>query len=182
MELDLREGDAEALPVGDAAFDRVLSGFAMIFAPRHLVVAAEAARVCRPGGLVAFTAWTPDSMPSRLFEALSRYLPEPPSYVSPSSLWGDPGHVRRLFAEHDVNFEFDVMTLPWEFPDVDAFERFTFTYSGPLIAAQQVLEQAGRWQDARADMRAVFEEVNRSTDGSFRADLEYLIAVGRRNG
>ncbi|MDP8930558.1 MAG: hypothetical protein M3O70_18805, partial [Actinomycetota bacterium] len=66
--------------------------------------------------------------------------------------------------------------------DLDAFERFTLRNSGPMRAAQQVLEQAGRWQEARAEMRAVFEDANRATDGSFRADLEYLIAVGRRNG
>ena len=41
VELDLRLGDAEALPVEDGSFDVVLSSFAAIFAPLHDLVASE---------------------------------------------------------------------------------------------------------------------------------------------
>ncbi len=59
VDLDLRLGDAEDLPVDDESFDVVLSSFGAIFAPRHDAVASELVRVCRPGGVIALTAWPP---------------------------------------------------------------------------------------------------------------------------
>src|SRR4051794_36472203 len=52
VEVEWVEADAEALPFEDASFDRVLSTFGHMFAPRHGRAAAELARVCRPGGIV----------------------------------------------------------------------------------------------------------------------------------
>lgn len=132
--------------------------------------------------MIGFTSWTPDSFTSRVFEVLSRYLPDPPPYVSPSALWGDPDYVRDLFADYDVHFEFDVMALVWEFPSVETLAEFILTNSGPIIAAQQVVEQSGRWHDARTELQTVFDEVNRAMDGSFRGELRYLMAVGGRGG
>src|SRR4051794_5855430 len=45
VEIEWVEGDAEALPFEDAAFERVLSTFGVMFAPRHELAAAELARV-----------------------------------------------------------------------------------------------------------------------------------------
>src|SRR3712207_7186153 len=47
LELELVDGDAEALPFDDASFDAVISIFGSMFAPDHERVAAEIARVCR---------------------------------------------------------------------------------------------------------------------------------------
>ncbi|MFG2877026.1 class I SAM-dependent methyltransferase [Streptomyces sp. NPDC048337] len=49
--------DALALPVRDAACDAVVSGLALNFLPSPQTAAAEAARVVRPGGLVATYVW-----------------------------------------------------------------------------------------------------------------------------
>ena len=49
LQIDWAEGDAEQLPFEDGRFDRVLSTFGHMFAPRHERSAAELARVCRPG-------------------------------------------------------------------------------------------------------------------------------------
>ncbi len=54
------EGDCQELPYGDAAFDAVASAFGAIFAPDHRRAADELARVCRPGGRLALTAWPKD--------------------------------------------------------------------------------------------------------------------------
>ena len=50
LDVEWVEGDAEKLPFADASFDRVLSTFGHMFAPRHAQVAGEMIRVCRPGG------------------------------------------------------------------------------------------------------------------------------------
>ena len=49
-DVTFEEGDAEALSYPDASFDIVTSSVGAIFAPDHEAVAAELARVCRPGG------------------------------------------------------------------------------------------------------------------------------------
>ena len=55
------EGDCQELPYADAEFDAVASVFGAIFAPDHRRTAAELARVCRPGGRLALTAWQKDA-------------------------------------------------------------------------------------------------------------------------
>jgi ubiquinone/menaquinone biosynthesis C-methylase UbiE len=62
LELETREADAQDLPFPDATFDVVLSTFGVIFAPDQARAAAELLRVCRPGGRIGLTAWTPDSV------------------------------------------------------------------------------------------------------------------------
>src|SRR6185295_7780349 len=49
-----KEGDAEALPFGDATFDVVLSQFGHMFAPRPEAALKEMLRVLKPGGRLAF--------------------------------------------------------------------------------------------------------------------------------
>ena len=63
------EGDAQALPLPDDAFDVALSTFGCMFAPDHGRTAAELVRVVRPGGRIGFTGWTPDGDAGRVPEA-----------------------------------------------------------------------------------------------------------------
>ena len=59
------EGDAEALPYADGAFDVVLSCVGVMFAPHHQRAADELVRVCRPGGTIGLLSWTPDGVRRR---------------------------------------------------------------------------------------------------------------------
>jgi ubiquinone/menaquinone biosynthesis C-methylase UbiE len=56
VELELRRGTAEALPVGDAAFDAVVSGMAFHWFPDKPGAVRAMARAVRPGGTVAILA------------------------------------------------------------------------------------------------------------------------------
>ncbi len=51
--------DMEALPFADAAFDRILCRFGIMFSPRVDVALGEARRVLVPGGRAAYMVWGP---------------------------------------------------------------------------------------------------------------------------
>lgn len=88
------EGDVEALPFPDAAFDVVLSQFGHIFAPRPEVAIREMLRVLKPGGTIAFATWPPELLVGRMFALMGKYAPPPPPGVAPPPQWGDPNIVR----------------------------------------------------------------------------------------
>lgn len=180
VEVTLQLGDAEELPVDDAAVDVVLSGFGAIFAPRHGVVAAELARVCQPGGIVAFTAWPPDSAGGRMFAVLNDYLPEPPDFVESALRWGDAEYARERFAAHQVVLDVEHAALTVEFPSIEVLEAFMLSNSGPLVAVRQTLAQLGRWDDALGAVREEMRAANEADDGTYRATWDYLIAVGTK--
>lgn len=52
-----RQGDAQALPEADDAFDLAVSGLVLNFLPDKAAALAEMARVVRPGGMVGLYVW-----------------------------------------------------------------------------------------------------------------------------
>lgn len=124
VDVEWVEGDAEQLPFEEGRFDRVLSAFGVQFAPQHEVTARELVRVCKPGGAIGLCNWTPESAVAELFSIMSRYLPAPPAYASPPPLWGREEHVRALFAEHDVELEFERATTPFRFDSAEHYVSF----------------------------------------------------------
>lgn len=180
VQLDLRLGDAEALPVQDGSFDMVLSSFAVIFAPRHEVAASELVRVCQSGGTIGITAWTSDGTNNAVFSTLVDRLPPGPDFVTPSILWGDPDHVRTLFASHDVALRIDHPAFEVTFESVGALEAFAFENSSGLAAARDALEKIGRWDEAHAAMRQALDRTNQADDGSYRVAWDYLLIVATK--
>jgi SAM-dependent methyltransferase len=55
--IEFLHGDAERLPVPDAAFDAVVAGFLVLHLGRPERLAVEAFRVLRDGGTAAFSMW-----------------------------------------------------------------------------------------------------------------------------
>ena len=66
------EGDAEAMPAADAAYDVVLSTFGAMFAPNQEQAAQELLRACRSGGRIGLANWTPDGWIGEIFRIVSR--------------------------------------------------------------------------------------------------------------
>ena len=174
------EGDAEALPFEDESFDRVLSAFGVMFAPRHRVVAGELARVCRPGGRIVLVSWTPQGQVGELFKIMGRYMPPLPDYASPPPLWGSEEHVRGLFADTPVELEFARGTNPWRFDSPEDYVSFMETRYGPTLKARERLSAEGRWEECREEILAMAERRNEATDGGLLMHAEYLIAIGRK--
>jgi ubiquinone/menaquinone biosynthesis C-methylase UbiE len=86
-----QEGDASDLrDLEDDTFDLVLSVFGAMFAPRPFDVAAEMARVTRPGGRIVMGNWIPGdpTLVAQILKISAAYSPPPPEgFVSPVT-WG----------------------------------------------------------------------------------------------
>lgn len=176
LEIEWLEGDAEDLPFADERFDVVLSAIGIQFAPRHEVVAAELARVCRFGGTVGLANWTPEGYIGRFFKTLAPYMPALPEGASGPPLWGSPDHIDALFGDAFA-FEYERQTVDFVHDTPASFVDFMATEYGPLVKAREALGE--RWAELRRDLIALSEATNTDEDG-FLVASEYLVAVGRK--
>jgi len=90
VNVELLEGDAEAIPFPADSFDAVLSVYGSMFAPNHEQAASELARVCRPGGRIGLATWAPDGFIGEMFKVVGSHVPPAPGIASPL-LWGSTG-------------------------------------------------------------------------------------------
>jgi ubiquinone/menaquinone biosynthesis C-methylase UbiE len=165
LEAVFQQGDAEALPFGDARFDFVVSQFGHMFAPRPEVAIAEMLRVLKPGGTIAFATWPPHLMTGRAFALMGKYGPPLPPGVSPPVQWGDPGTVRERLgsAVKDLTFSSDTMFFQCLSPQHNRL--FMEQNFGPAKKLIQMLEASdpGKAADLRREMEevaAIFFENN----------------------
>jgi len=178
VEVEWVEADAEQLPFDDGSFDRVLSTFGHMFAPRHAVAAAELARVCSPGGVVATSTWVPDRFAGLMFATVGPYLPPPPEFAQSPILWGDESHVREMLEAHGLELEFDRESLVFAKPSVEEFMSFYESKFGPMVTAKAAVGE--RWPELRGELVSLFESLNAADDGSCRIDAVYLVSVGHK--
>jgi ubiquinone/menaquinone biosynthesis C-methylase UbiE len=182
VEVELVEGDAEALPFADGAFDRVTSCFGVMFAPRHAVAAAELVRVARPAGTIVVAAWTPDSFVGRTFSTVAHYMPPPPPELKPPVTWGTEEHVRELFGDSGAELSFELRSVRYASGSPEQWLADDEQTLGPAVMAKAALEPQGRYEDLRRDMLAMYADVNEADDGSFEVQSEYLVSVARLRG
>jgi ubiquinone/menaquinone biosynthesis C-methylase UbiE len=177
LEIDWQEGDAEDLPFPDGRFDRVLSTFGHMFAPRHQRTATEMARVCRRGGAIVTATWTPGGVAGDIFKASGSFMPPPPDYASPPTLWGREDHVRELFARVATSFEFErhVNWVEWE--SIEGFADFFMARFGPMVTARAML--GDRFAELRERVIQIWRTANQATDGRLRLPQEYLLSIIR---
>jgi len=177
LEVEWVEGDAEELPFADDAFDRAISVFGAIFAPRHERAAAELLRVTRPGGTVVLTSWLPDGVMGQMLAAQGTFIPPPAGAASPV-LWGVEEHARAMLAgAAALSFEPATVTLVDE--SVEHYLANLQEHLGPLIAARAALEANGRWPEARARLHDMYAAANGATDGTMAIDVGYLLILAQ---
>ena len=164
-----QEGDASDLNALDSKrFDRVISIFGAMFAPRPFDVAKEMVRVTRPGGHIVMGNWIPNdpTLVAQILKISSSYSPPPPEgFISPMT-WGVDSNVVERFGaagipNEDISFARDTYTFnypgaPSEF--VDKFRR----YYGPTMNAFDAAEKNGKSEELRKELETLFESQNRS--------------------
>jgi len=176
------EGDAEQLPFEDASFDVVLSTFGAMFAPRHEVVAAEIARVLRPGGRIGICSWTPEGTIGAFFKTIASHMPQPPADFRPPPLWGSEEHVRELFEGTGVEPDFGHETATMTFDSPEAALAMYEEKFGPIVMARAALEPQGKWQALHEDLLAFFRDNSEHRDGLATTRAEYLTVTGGKRG
>jgi SAM-dependent methyltransferase len=175
LEVELLEGDAEALPFPDASFDAVTSVFGSMFAPDHARAAAELLRVCRPGGTIALANWTPAGFIGELFRTVGAHVPPPAGVPSPM-LWGTEGHLRELFGDGIASLEVTERTYTWRFPSAEEFVTFFRRWYGPTVKAFAALEGSAR--DAlERDLVALARRHDRLGTGATAIPATYTEAI-----
>jgi SAM-dependent methyltransferase len=156
--IDFRTGDAEALPFPEATFDAAVMSFGLLHLARPDQALAEAHRVLRPGGRLAFTVWDrPEEAVAFgiVLGAVQRHgrmdVPLPPG--PPFFRFADPAESRRVLLGLGFRSA-EVIVVPqvWRLGLGDAL--FEVMRGGTVRTAGLLRAQTPAAQDAiRADIR-----------------------------
>jgi SAM-dependent methyltransferase len=165
LAIRFEEGDAQQLPYAYAEFDAVASVFGAIFAPDHRRVAVELARVCRPGGLLALTAWPADDWSETHARAGRTYVED-----AAAREWAKEEHVRLLLGDA---FELELQTGEWrvEAESGEALWELASTSMPPLRSWLALVDD---------ETRTRAERVYRDFLAPGVLEREYVFVVGTR--
>ena len=178
-EAEFREGDAGALPFGDAEFDAAVCGFGIIHLPDPRRGLREMHRVARPGARIGVSVWTapgPGNGFGLVYSAIRAHadmnvpLPEGPDFFQ----FSEPGTLERSLA--GCGFDEPAATVvpqAWEFERADDLARAIF--EGTVRARGLVMAQTETTRQAIvADIEAGMEKF-RDADGRFRVPMPAIV-------
>ncbi len=164
-------GDASQLSeLAADSFGLVVSIFGAMFAPRPVDVAREVVRVTRPGGRIVMGNWIPNdpTLVAQILRISAAYSPPPPEgFVSPMT-WGVNDTVIERFAAAGVpadRVSLERDTYTFDFPGTPSQLLALFReYYGPTMNAYAAAASAGREAGLQAELDALFNEQNASTE------------------
>jgi ubiquinone/menaquinone biosynthesis C-methylase UbiE len=161
------EGDASDL-VGleNKSFDRVISIFGAMFAPKPFDVAREMVRVSKPGGRIVMGNWIPNdpTLVAQILQISSAYSPPPPEgFISPMT-WGVEANVVERFSAagvdpQDITCERDTYTFRFDGTPSEFVENFR-RYYGPTMNAFEAAEKVGKAAQLQQELGGLFERQN----------------------
>jgi ubiquinone/menaquinone biosynthesis C-methylase UbiE len=175
-------GEGQALPFNDAAFDAVVCQLGLQFFPDPAAGLSEFRRVVRAGGMVAVCVnSTPDRLPmwGHLSDALDRFLTQEQRNVLAMS-WSLADRVRLEGLFNDTGFQDVRVEQIRREGTIDGFDD----YWSPIEEGVGQIPQTYRALD-EADRRAVREEVRArlaqygTRGGKMTMAVEVLIGRGR---
>lgn len=183
VSLEWQEGDAEALPFGEAEFDAVMSCIGVMFAPHHQAAADELLRVCKPGGSIGLLSWTPEGFIGQMFAAMKPFAPPPPPGAQPAPLWGSEEHVRELLGDRVTGVTTRKQTLAVRsFHQPADFVRYFKSHYGPIISVYKSLgedqDKAKALDQALTDLAESFGDAH--GDAPFQMEWEYLLFTAKK--
>lgn len=177
---EFREGDAEALPFKDGAFDAVLSVFGVMFAPDQEKAAAELLRVCRPGGTIALACWTPDGFLGEMFRTMARHVPPPAGLRSPME-WGSEARLRELFGDGVSALLVQPRIYTFRFRSAEEYVHFFREHYGPTLKAFAAIDPAAQERLRRDLVDTVRAYDRRGGSGPIAVPGMYLEMIAIRS-
>jgi SAM-dependent methyltransferase len=185
-EIEFRQADAERLPFADGSFDAVVGNFLILHVGRPEQIAAELARVLRPGGRLALSTW---DLPERarllgvLVDAVAEVGVEP-SADAPSGppifRFADEGEFARLLGDAGLG-DVDVRTVAFTHRFASGDELWNGLLGGTVRTRALVLAQP---EDVQARIRAAFDRLVRpcATKDGLEIPVSVKLASGRTPG
>lgn len=167
--------DCEQIPFPDESFDRVLSVFGSMFAPDQEKSAGELIRVCRTGGRIGMTNWTPDGFWGQTFGLVGKYMP-PPAGVRPPPEWGTEKRLKELFGEATSSMNISKRSALFRYRNSAHWIEVFRTWFGPIMLVLEKLDQTGR-DDFLRELDDTLTRFNVSGDNTLMLSADYLEVV-----
>jgi SAM-dependent methyltransferase len=181
LDLQFVLGDAASLPVPGGCVDAIVSSFGVIFAPDAPAAAAELARVLRPGGRIALSAWLRHGALAEQAQ-LRRDLLLRAGGQRPSGdlyAWHDIEALTTLLAPHGFSVKLEEHELAFRAESAQAYADAELADHPLWVQARELLEPAGWWRRARDELIELFARANEDPAG-FRVTSSYVVAVAAR--
>jgi SAM-dependent methyltransferase len=182
LKIRFEEGDAEALSCETASFDKVVTMFGAIFAPRPELVAAELLRVTRPGGTIAMANWTASSFVGQMFKLIGSFVP-PPSIMPSPVQWGDASKVRERLGEGISDIRCTPRTIAFRFDGMNSVQVVEFwrQFYGPTQRAFEALEgNPVKQNELFQALEQLWANNNQGKTGNTFVESEYLEVIAVR--
>jgi ubiquinone/menaquinone biosynthesis C-methylase UbiE len=177
--ITFQDGDAESLPFSDCTFDVVLSTFGVMFAPNQSLAASELLRVCKSGGKIGLTNWTPNGFVGQSGLISAQFVSLATQDLPPTR-WGTEKGIQALLGDTVTSLQITKRTTTFRYKSIEHYLDCYRTYFGPMIRAFETLSRLEQkhLQDALIDNVVHF---NQSGDETVAVPAEYLevIAVKR---
>jgi ubiquinone/menaquinone biosynthesis C-methylase UbiE len=176
------EGDACKLnDLNDNTFDRVISIFGAMFAPKPFDVAKEMVRVVKPGGKIIMGNWIPGdpTLVAQVLRISSAYTPPPPEgFISPMT-WGVESNVIERFGAagitpDNIQFEKAGYTFRADYRPAVFLSYFKKFY-GPTMNAFEAAANNGKEEQLEQELTDLFNTQNKNgADGATEITATYL--------
>lgn len=169
--LRFEHGDACDLKnIKDKTFDRVISIFGAMFAPKPMDVAREMVRVTKSGGIITMGNWIPGdpTLVAQVLKISSAYTPPPPEgFISPMT-WGLENNVIERFGaagipKENISFQRDTYTFNHSGSPKEFLSLFHDFY-GPTMNAFEAASKNGKSEQLQQELTELFTKQNRSAN------------------
>jgi ubiquinone/menaquinone biosynthesis C-methylase UbiE len=175
-----RQADAMQLPFEDGAFDAVACQFGVMFFPDRPHAYAQARRVLRPGGLLAFNAWGPiaaNEFADAVTDALAQLYPQdPPRFLARTPHgYHDAQRIAQDLAAAGFTDAPRIETVAFASPAASAHAAaFAYCHGTPLRGEIEARDAGGLDRATRA---AEAELARRFGDGPIEGRIEAVVVT-----
>lgn len=181
LDLDLRVGAAEEIPLEDGSVDVVTSVLGVVYAADAEAVGAEMARIAAPAARIVLSAWVPDGAiaeASRIgreaVAAATGAQPGPPPFP-----WHEVEALAGLLGPRGFSVTIEERSIPFHGPSPRQWFEQELRFHPVRVAAGGVLSEEAAAEVGRRSLE-VIEAANEDPD-AFRVTSRYVIAQATRD-